>query len=185
MLTINFSTFPTIEINRLLLRQITKDDVADLFIIRSNNEAMQFIDRPLATTENDALDLIELILNKYEKNEAITWAVCLKEDAKLIGTIGFWQIDKQNYRAEIGYILNPYFHRKGLMQEAIEAIINFGFNRINLHSIEANINPNNVASKNILTKNGFVQEAFFRENHYYNGKFLDSMIFSLLKDSRV
>jgi ribosomal-protein-alanine N-acetyltransferase len=54
-----------------------------------------------------------------------------------------------------------------------------------LHSIEANINPDNLASANLLEKNGFKKEAHFRENFYYNGKFLDSLIYSLVRKTNV
>lgn len=180
MLTIQFDSFPILKTNRLLLRAIESNDVSDFFAIRSNTQAMQYIDRPLATSENDVLSLIDVMTNAYKNNDAITWAICLKESNKLIGTIGFWRIDKENYRAEIGYILNPDFHQQGFMQEAMQPVIAFAFSSLKLHSIEANVNPNNTASKNILLKNGFEQEAYFRENHYSNGKFLDSMIFSLI-----
>ena len=180
MLIIDFKNFPEINTENLLLREVTVNDAEDLFLIRSNEKAMQYIDRPIAKSTNDALDLINIILNCYKNNEAITWAICLKNSPKLIGTIGFWKIDKQNFRAEIGYILHPDYHRNGIMQEAIQAVIKFGFTKINLHSIEANVNPRNEASKNLLLKNGFVQEAYFKENYYYEGKFLDSVIFSLV-----
>jgi [ribosomal protein S5]-alanine N-acetyltransferase len=180
MLIINFNTFPIIETERLLLREITLQDASDLFTIRSNTDAMKYIDRPIAKTIEDAVVLIDKMIDLYTNNEGISWAICLKEDAKLIGTIGFWRIDKPNYRAEIGYMLEPKLHRKGIMNEAFTPTIHYAFNEMNLHSIEANINVENLASRKILEKNGFVQEAHFKENYFYNGKFLDSVILSLL-----
>ncbi len=176
----DFSYFPEIETERLLLRRITNDDAVDLFEIRSNPIAMQYIDRPIAKTHEDALNLIKIIDDLYAKQEAVNWVVSFKENKKLIGNIGFWRWDKPNFRAEIGYILHPKFHRKGIMNEVMKGLIDFGFNQLQLHSIEANINPENEASKQLLIKNGFVQEAYFKENYFSNGKFLDSMIFSLV-----
>jgi ribosomal-protein-alanine N-acetyltransferase len=66
------------------------------------------------------------------------------------------------------------------MQEALLKVINYGFKVINLHSIEANVNPGNAASIKLLEKNKFVREAYFKENYFYNGKFLDTVIYSLL-----
>lgn len=66
------------------------------------------------------------------------------------------------------------------MQEAIVAVLLYGFSAIKLHSVEANINPANVAFKKLLEKNGFVQEAYFKENFYYNGRFTDAAIYALL-----
>ena len=183
MLEINFGNFPSIETERLMLRQIVEADVNDIFMLRSDEEAMKYIDRPRTKTSEEALELINKFHDLYEKNEAITWAICYREDAKLIGNIGIWNFDKPNYRAELGYMLKPSFHRLGIMNEAMKPVINYGFNELNLHSLQANINPLNEASKSVLLKNNFVKEAYFKENYFYNDKFLDSMIFSLVKPS--
>ena len=180
MLTLNFNPFPVLFTPRLVLRQILEDDVHEVFVLRSNKEVMQFIDRPLAASAEDALELIKKITGSINNNEGITWAISLQNDATLIGTIGFWKIDKENHRAEIGYLLHPGHQQKGIMQEAVAAVRSYGFSAIKLHSIEANINPANMASKKLLEKNGFVQEAYFKENYYYNGRFLDSAVYSLL-----
>jgi [ribosomal protein S5]-alanine N-acetyltransferase len=128
----------------------------------------------------DAIVLIDTLADYYKKNEGICWAICFKEDAKLIGTIGIWNIDKANYRASFGYMLEPKHHRKGIMNEAFAPTINYAFSAMNLHSLEANINPENMASRKVLEKNNFIQEAHFRENHFYNDKFSDTVVFSLV-----
>jgi [ribosomal protein S5]-alanine N-acetyltransferase len=89
-------------------------------------------------------------------------------------------MQKEHYRAEIGYALHPEHQGIGLMQEALNAVLDYGFTVMNLHSVEANVNPNNAASINLLQRNGFMREGMFRENYFYNGKFLDSAIYSLL-----
>ena len=66
------------------------------------------------------------------------------------------------------------------MQEAIEAVLDYGFTAMQLHSVEANVNPANEASKKLLDKNNFIQEGYFKENYYYNGEFLDSAVYSLI-----
>jgi ribosomal-protein-alanine N-acetyltransferase len=185
MLSINFGSFPIIATERLVLRQITNDDVDDVFAFRSNWEAMQYISRPIATTTEDVLKLIAMMNDFYANNKAISWGICFKDTNKVIGTIGYVHIDTDNFRAEIGYMLDPSYHRQSIMQEAIEPVIDWGFNTIQLHSIEATVNPDNIASKNILLKNGFIQEAYFKENFYYEGQFLDTVIFSLLKSKNL
>ncbi len=183
MLTPNFSPFPSLQTHRLTLRRIDKADAPELFTLRSDKRVMQFIDKPIAESIDDALLLLAKIDDSLLLNDGITWAICLNKDPKLIGTIGFWRLDKPNFRAEIGYMLMPEMQGRGLMQEAISTVIKFGFENMQLHSIEANVNPLNSLSKKILEKNGFVQEAYFKENYYYNGKFLDSAIFSLLVEA--
>lgn len=115
-----------------------------------------------------------------KNNESIIWAITQKEDSKLIGTICFWNIIKEHYRAEIGYSLLYDFQGKGIMQEAMSAVIKYGFEKMNLHSIEANVNPANESSIKLLERNDFIKEAYFKENYFYDGKFLDTAIYSLL-----
>src|SRR5437868_4861138 len=127
MLQLNFTPFPVLTTPRLILRQFTHDDAADLFEVRSNANIMQYINRPLAKTVDDAVDLIKVINDLLSSNNGITWCISLKNNQRFIGSIGFWRIEKENYRAEIGYLLNPAYQGAGLMQEAIDAIIPYGF----------------------------------------------------------
>ena len=180
MLEVNFDPFPIFSTERLRLRQLNENDTNDLFILRSDNRVMQFIDRPLAKSPDDALKLIQLITDFLKKNEGITWGIELKSDTRLIGTIGLWRIFKEHYRAEIGYLLHPAQQGKGIMQEAFTPILDYGFKTIKLHSIEATVNPENAASIKILERNNFEREAYFKENYFYNGNFLNSAVYSLL-----
>jgi len=182
MLQLNFNAFPELFTERLVLREISAADVKEVFQLRSDKNVMQFLDRPLAQSTDDAMALIQKIAAGHEKNENITWAITLQNQPELIGTIGFWRIDKENYRAEIGYLLHPGQQGKGLMQEAIATVLKYGFQTIKLHSVEANVNPANNASIKLLEKNKFVKEAHYKENYFYDGKFLDSAIYSLLSD---
>jgi len=180
MLEINFEPFPKLSTERLVLRQIKTSDCDDLFLLRSNSRVMQFIDRPRTKSPEDALKLIQTISEALINNEGITWGIFLKDEPGLIGTIGYWRIMKEHYRAEIGYLIHHDYQGKGLMQEAISAILSYGFNTMNLHSVEANVNPENAASIKLLERNQFIREGYFKENYYYDGKFLDSAIYSLL-----
>jgi ribosomal-protein-alanine N-acetyltransferase len=180
MLTVNFSPFPVLSTERLLLRQVTKNDAHELFQLRSSKTVMNFIDRPMAVSITDALQLIEKINDSLINNDGITWAITLKNYAALVGTIGFWRMMKEHYRAEIGYMLHPDLQGKGIMQEAITAVLDYGFYIMKLHSVEANVNPANTASIKLLERNNFIKEAHFKENYFYNNTFLDSAVYSLL-----
>lgn len=180
MLTVNFNPFPTLYTSRLQLRQLKTGDVKEIFVLRFSKTIMQFIDRPMAVTQDDALVFIQKITDNLHINEGITWAIAFKGEATLIGTIGFWRIDKENHRAEIGYMLQPQQHKKNIMQEAMVIALDYGLNSMRLHSVEANVNPANEASKKLLLKNNFNQEAYFKENYYFNNQFPDTVIYSLL-----
>jgi [ribosomal protein S5]-alanine N-acetyltransferase len=181
MLEPNFSPFPPITTERLLLGSIQKEDAPELLLLRSSEKVMQYIDKERTETIEETEVLINRINEDVINNEGITWKISVKENPeKLIGTIGFWRIIKPHYRAEVGYMLHPVFWGKGLMKEALQAVIDFGFTAINLHSIEAHINPGNAASAGLLEKLNFVREAYFKEDYFFRGKFLDSAVYSLL-----
>jgi ribosomal-protein-alanine N-acetyltransferase len=180
MLTVNFSPFPVLSTERLILRQVDENDATGIFTLRSDAEIMQFIDRPLAASIEDAFQLIQKINDSLTMNDGITWAITIKEDAVLIGTIGFWRIEKEHYRAEIGYLLHPSYHGKGIMREALSAVLDYGFKIMKLHSVIANVNPGNSASIKLLERNNFTREGYFKESYFYNGKFLDAAIYSIL-----
>lgn len=181
MLTINFHPFKNLETDRLLLRRLNVNDVNEVLELRGNPETMKFIPRPLAKSKEDALEHIALIEEKIVNNIGINWAITLKDNPKLIGIIGHYKIQPENYRAEIGYMILPEYHGKGIVTEAIKVVVNYGFEDMQLHSIEAIIDPENRASERVLQKSGFVKEAHILENEFYDGKFLDTVIYSLLK----
>lgn len=180
MLEINFHPFPVLETERLILRRIVAGDAPQILKLRSDPGTMKYIPRPLAKTLEDAMEHFRQIEEKIEANVGINWAISLKNSPEFIGIIGHFRIKPEHYRAEIGYMLLPEFHGKGIMPEAISMVIAYGFEDMKLHSIEAIIDPENKASAAVLEKNGFVREAHLKENEFYDGKFLDTVIYSLL-----
>lgn len=182
MVTLNFSPFPNLETERLLLRRVDSNDINEIFTLRSNPETMKYIPRPLLKTDEDALEHIAMIDSKIESNEGINWAITLKDNPKLIGIIGHYRIKPEHYRAELGYMLLPEYHGKGIVSEAVREVVKYGFQVMNLHSLEAVIDPENHASAKVLEKNGFVKEAHFKEYEFFEGRFLDSVIYSILNN---
>lgn len=179
-LHVNFTPFPELRTQRLVLRQVVPQDADEMLFLRSDPTIMKYMDRePLHNTGEAAL-FIRMITDSLNRAEGITWGISLHDDPRLLGTIGFWRLMKEHYRAEIGYLLHPDFWGQGLVSEALTATLNYGFDVMKLHSVEANVNPDNKASVRALEKAGFVQEAYFHENYFYKGRFLDSMIFSKL-----
>ena len=180
MLNINFTPFPNLETEYLYLRRVVEKDVNEIFALRSNKETMKYIPKPLVKTKEDARAHIAMIDEKIENNEGINWAISLKNEPKLIGLIGHYRIKPEHFRAEIGYMLLPEYHGKGIITEAIKETVKYGFEIMKLHSIEAVIDPENLASEKVLLKSGFIKEAHFKEKEYYEGRFLDSVIYSIL-----
>ena len=180
MLTVNFNPFHNLETERLILRRVDKNDIKEVLALRSNPETMKYIPRPLLKNDEDALAHIAMIDEKIESNEGINWAITIKGDPKLIGVIGHYRIQKEHYRAEIGYMILPEYNGKGIVTEAVREAVKYGFEVMKLHSIEAVIEPDNLASAKVLEKNGFIKEAHLKENEFYDGRFIDSVIYSIL-----
>ena len=178
-----FLDFRELNSERVHLRKLDlAKDVASIYKIRSNPDVLKYIDRDPPTNESEIVDFINLINSGFETSENISWGITLKGNDTVIGIMGYWRITKEHHRGEIGYTLHPDYWRKGIMDETMKLVLPFAFKEMKLHSIEANINPENDRSRQLLLRNGFVKEAYFRENYYAKGKFLDSEIYSRLND---
>ena len=116
-------------------------------------------------------------MNKYyrEKNGRLGIRACMdKPDSEC-------QAKKEHRKIETGYWIFPEYRGLGIVPEAMTEVFKYGFNKMNLHSIEAVIDPGNTVSRKILQKFNFIKEGYFKENFYYEGKFYDSEVYSLLK----
>ncbi|CAN5910019.1 GNAT family N-acetyltransferase [soil metagenome] len=180
MLEFNFSPFPVIQTERLTLREITRDDATAFFELRSHPEVIKYLDRFPPKHIEEIHVFLERIFSGISSNQSIAWAISLTGNGEMIGTVSFHATQPEHHRAELGYQLFSAYWKQGIMSEAVKATIEYGFNTMKLHSIEAQTNPGNEASIALLKKTGFVQEAYFRENFYFNGKFLDTTVFSLV-----
>ena len=116
----------------------------------------------------------------YRCLDSLTWGITLNDSGVLVGTIGFYRLQLDHHRGEIGYLLHPEHWGKGIASEAFVAAVDHGFQVLRFHSIEAVTDPENHASNKLLERAGFILEAHFRENYLRNGKFLDSLVWSKL-----
>ncbi|QQR86586.1 MAG: GNAT family N-acetyltransferase [Flavobacteriales bacterium] len=180
MLTLDLSDFPTLRTERLLLREPRMHDAAALFAMRSDERVMQYIGRRRATTLADAEELLARIDSERHANMSISWAITLNGDDTMIGTIGYYRIKFEHFRGEVGYMLHADHWRKGIMREAVEAVVQCGFERLGFHSIEADTDPLNIGSNALLASCGFTREGLFKESFFWNGCFQDSAVWSRL-----
>jgi len=180
MLKLNLYPTPALHTARLKLRPIIDTDAPEIFAMRGSPEVMKYADRAPASSLAEVEEWITNMDKLQQKSEAIMWGITLHNTDTLIGTIGFWHMQPEHYRAEIAYMMIPAYQGKGLMTEAITEVTRYAFDKIKLHSIEANVNPANQASIAVLQKTNFVREGYFKESFYYKGKFLDSAIYSLI-----
>jgi ribosomal-protein-alanine N-acetyltransferase len=182
MLLLNFTPFPELKTPRLLLRKLEKTDANEIFFLRSNENVLRYLGKEPAKTIAEAEEFISKINKAVDENESILWGITfLNDPSVVIGTICLWNFQKENYRSEIGYILHPNHWRKGIMKEAINSVVDYGFSVLGLHSIEALLSSENITSSSVLESTGFVKEAHLKESFYFNGEFSDTAIYSRLK----
>jgi ribosomal-protein-alanine N-acetyltransferase len=182
MVALNFTPFPELKTERLLLRKLERTDANEMFFLRSNENVLRYIGREPTKTITGAEEFINKINKAVDENESILWGITFLNDPSVIlGTICIWNFKKEHYRGEIGYILHPDHWRKGIMKEAINAVVDYGFTVLGLHSIEALLDPENIASSSVLESTGFIKEGHLKESMYFKGVFRDEAIYSRLK----
>ncbi len=175
------TVFPVLETKRLTLRAVRAADADAIFAIRSNPDVFRYCGaKPYESREQAEHKIVELD-NAFRAESGIRWGLVTKEDGRLIGSAGYWRMAREHFRSEIGYELAPDVWGKGYMVEALEAILRYGFAALRLHSVEADVEPSNAASVRVLEKLGFQREGLIRENFFFEGKFYDTLIYSLLK----
>ncbi|MFL9485285.1 GNAT family N-acetyltransferase [Chitinophagaceae bacterium LWZ2-11] len=148
--------FPVLTTERLVLRHLTNEDALPIHSLRSNEEVNKYLDRAPSTDIADALAFIRNIGKYINSQASVYWAITLKNDNTLIGTVCFWNFDLENETIELGYELLPAFQGKGIMAEAVRKVILYGFNEMKAATITASPSADNAASKILLEKAGFI-----------------------------
>lgn len=150
-----FPPFTNLITDRLVLRELQANDAEQIFKIRTDPRVNQFIDREPSKSVDDSLKFINNILKAQYNNCSVMWAITLKDDPKLIGTVLYWHIVKEKDKAELGYEMLPEYFGKGIMHEALTEVIRFGFEDMQLKTIVAETREDNLRSVNALEKCGF------------------------------
>ncbi len=147
--------FPFLITERLNLRKVLPTDVDRVFYFRSDKEINKYIKRPPQTHEM-ATAHIEKLTSNLMTDKAIAWGITTKESNDLIGSICLWNFSEDKKTAEVGYDLDPEFQGKGIMSEALKAVLKFGFEIRGFETIEAYTDYRNTPSKKLLKLHGFI-----------------------------
>ena len=173
--------FPPLETERLLLKLMTAGDLNFVFRHFSNPDVYRYlVDEEPVTTREQAHEIVDFYVRPSGKTFN-RWVLSLKSEKRPIGTCGYHHWHKNHYRAEIGYDLEPESWRQGLMTEALEAVIGFGFEKMELNRISAMVHPGNKGSIHLLEKLGFGKEGLLRDYYHQAGSFYDHWLLSVLK----
>lgn len=166
---------------RLLLRPLESADAQALFAVFSDTKVMRY----WSGVAWDSIDKADETIARYSKalaeNESLGLGIVDSQTDELIGTCSLFHLDEQSRRAEIGYSIASASWGKGYMHEALTALINYGFDALNLHRMEADTDPRNAASRRCLERLGFVNEGLLRERWIVNNEICDTSFYGLLR----
>lgn len=179
-------TFPMLETQRLVLRELTAADAEQVFEVFSDPAVMQFYDCEAFTTVDEAKALIQRFGQWFANESGFRWGVALKSEPRVvIGTCGLFGWNRRARQATLGYELAQRYWRRGLMTEAVRAIVGHAFRDLDMHRIRATVVTANEASARLLEGLSFQREGLLRDAQFVNGKFDSLFSYALLRSEWV
>jgi [ribosomal protein S5]-alanine N-acetyltransferase len=171
--------FPEIKTQKFCLRKIVSTDQQQIFEGLSDEVVIKYYGVSYNTFK-ETVRQMEWYDNLIKTGRGIWWGINFHGTTELIGACGFNNISMEHRKTEMGYWLLPQNWKKGIMIEVIPSIINYAFNILNLHRIEATVENDNLASKKLLIKLGFEYEGTLKECELKNEKFINLDYYALL-----
>lgn len=172
--------FPELKTERLNLIEIKQSHLGDYYKLFSDERVTRYYNIIPFSEKQEAQKYIDWFTNRFKEKQGIRWGIALKGKENIIGTLGFNNFQK-NHRANLGYDLQFDFWNKGIITEALTEVIKFGFDKLEINRIEAEVMQENIASEKVLSKLGFKKEGILRSWMYWNEKHYDMTMFSLLR----
>ncbi len=177
----DFSTFPILTTDRLILRQLTHADADAICAIFGSPEVLRFLNNDPVDTPERAIGMIDWLAQNYHNHNGIDWGITVRGDDCVIGMCGLYDWDRENRHIDLGYHLLPAEWGKGYATEASHALIAWGFASLDVHRIQADCTAGNDASERVMIKCGFSFEGIRREHFWEHGRFVDNKYYGLLR----
>ena len=177
-----FSHIPTLYTERLTLREMRVSDTEDMFAYASGKKVTEYLLWSPHPTRSYTEEYLRYIKNRYSLGEFYDWAVIENSSGKMIGTCGFTRFEFAHDCGEIGYVLNPQYHGKGYGTEAAKRVLEFGFDTLGLHRIEAKFMKGNQASFHVMEKIGMTFEGYRRDAMLVKGSYRTIGVSAVLRD---
>ncbi len=172
---------PTISTPRLRLRPIGRHDADDLFAVFSDLEVVRYWSAPPLADLAEAVALAERIERQEDTGALLQWAIVRTDEDRLLGTCTLAEVDLRHRRAALGYALGRTSWGQGLAREAVQALLGFAFEALELHRIAADVHPDNTRSLRLLTALGFSHEGVQRESYLVMDAWQDAVMLALLR----
>ena len=178
-------SFPNLPLRtpRLTLRPLAAPDADALFAVFSDPQVMRYWSTPPWTTPDQAQAFIERDRSGFESGAHLRLGIERTDDGALLGQCTLFGIQPASRRAEVGYSLGRPHWGRGYVNEALRALLGYGFGQLNLNRVEADIDPRNTASEKVLQRLGFLKEGHLRERWIVAGEVSDSALYGLLRSA--
>lgn len=174
-----FSHLPTLLTPRLALRPVRMSDAEDLYEYSRDPEVARHVLWDAHRSIHQTREYIRYLIRQYRSASPSTFVIALRDSGKVIGTIGFMWVQMENRSAEVGYSLSRAHWNQGFMSEALRAVVEFGFTRLNLNRIEAQHECDNPASGHVMANAGMRHEGTLRQRLYNKGRFVDVELYAI------
>lgn len=175
------SSFPEIKTKGLLLRRFTEQDIENVFKGLSDPQIIKYYGVSYPTLEATKLQM--KYFEDLEKEQSGTWwAICSKQQEVFYGAAGLYNISLPHKKAEIGFWLLTGYWGKGIIKEAMDAVLEYAFKNVGLHRIEAFVETENKNSRTVLGKLGFVHEGTMADAEIKNGQYMSLDIYAKLSE---
>ena len=176
-----FSRLPRLETERLILRPLRRSDAQDLFSYASDPAVSRHVLWDTHETLEDSRRFLRAALRQYRQGLPGSYAITLKESGRMIGTVGFMWVNTDHRSAEVGYSLGREYWNRGIMTEALRAVIAFGFDTLCLNRIEGQFETDNPASGRVMAHVGMQPEGILRQRVRNKGRYADVWLYAILR----
>lgn len=171
------AAFPRLESARVCLRGPTDADVEPLFQLFSDPEVMRYWSRAPMRTRSEAESYIANIQGGFARREFINWIIADRQSEQMLGTCTLYALEVKHLHCGVGYAVLPAAQGRGYAREAVAAACRFAENTLGFHRVEADVHPDNLASKRVLLSNAFVYEGRLRQRFVSATEIQDSDVF--------
>ena len=172
---------PELETDRLILRKLTMHDAEDIYAYSKDPEVARHVLWDAHRSIGESRAYLRYMIRRYRMTEPASWGIELKATGRIVGTIGFMWVQQENRSAEVGYSLSRAYWNRGIMTEALQAVLQFGFDTLNLNRIEAQHESDNPASGRVMEKAGMIHEGRLRQRVYNKGRYADVELYAILR----
>ena len=182
LLTYMFKHMPEITTERLVLRAMRVSDFEDMYDYAKREELTKFLLWSPHPSPAYSKEFLKFVMKRYRAGQFYDWAVVENQSGRMIGTCGFTSIDLEHRKAEIGYVINPDFQRRGYAPEAAGAVLKFAFEELEVNRVECRFMKENEASLLVMKKLGMTFEGYLRDAIFVKGEYRTVGVCSILKE---